>query len=181
MRITRETVIPEEEVEVFRKIYRDAFAALEELSPLRQSMTDEEFYVEMTNPSVVKIVGWDDHGNPAAILCSTNDIGCIPWLSPAYYARVYPEQFSARSLFWVGTILVHPDRRGEHFVGELIQENVRLVNEYDSNGVCLFDCCQYNADEMGLAEIVASFANKVFPVDCQQIDAQYFYAIRRVN
>ena len=64
-RITREAVIAEDEIDVFLSLYREAFRIMEELSPLRQSMTDEEFRDEMLNPAVIKLVGWDTSGSPA--------------------------------------------------------------------------------------------------------------------
>lgn len=179
-RITREAVIAENEIEVFLKLYQEAFRAIEELSPLRQSMTDEEFREEMRNPAVTKLVGWDASGAPAAILCTTNDISCIPWLNPRYYQKLYPSQFAAGSLFWVGTILVHPFRKGEHHVSGLIRENVLVVTEKAVDGVCLFDCCEYNATQLGLPNIVEAVSREVDPsISCEEIDSQHFYAIRR--
>lgn len=177
MRITRETAIPEEEIANFYQIYMEAFSELALKSALRQWMSESEFRAEMLNHSVTKIVGWDDTGQPAAILCVTNDPELVPWLNPEFYRLKFPEDFERQALYWVGTILVHPDRRGVNFVDELIRENTRFIFEVD--GVCLFDCCHYNMQAVGLPELVAHFASEVVPVEYREIDTQHFYAMWR--
>ena len=180
-RITRETAIADEEVEVFLALYRESFEALATRSPLRQSMTDDEFREEMRNPLVTKLVGWDAPGVPAAILCTTNSVACIPWLEPRFYQGLFPKQFADQSIFWVGTILVHPDRKGLGHVSGLIAENVRVVLEKAQDGICTFDCCKYNATEIGLPVIVESVSQTVDPtIRIEEIDSQHFYALRRV-
>ena len=93
MRITRETAIPEEEIANFYQIYMEAFSELALKSALRQWMSEQEFRAEMLSPGVTKIVGWDDAGEPAAILCVTNDPELVPWLNPEFYRLKFPDDF----------------------------------------------------------------------------------------
>lgn len=174
MRITRETTIPEEEIEVFRQIYRDAFDPLEELSPLRQSMTDDEFRAEMRHNAVMKLVAWDDGSKPAAILCMTNDINCIPWLNPRFYAKRFPEHFDSRRIYFFGSLLVHPERRGEHYLGELLVEAVRIVAS--ATGIAAYDCCKFNVEETQLPDIIAAVGEEICHFERELIDYQNFYA-----
>lgn len=174
MRITRETAIPEEEIGVFQKIYREAFDPLEELSPLRQSMTDDEFREEMENQAVLKLVAWDEYGKPAAILCMTNDISCISWLNPRFYAKRFPEHFEARRIYFFGSLLVHPERRGEHFLGDLLAEAVRIVASVA--GIAAYDCCKFNAEETQLPDIIAAVGEEICYFERELVDYQNFYA-----
>lgn len=174
MRITREASIPEEEIEVFRQIYRDSFEPLEELSPLRQSMTDDEFREEMRHESVIKLVAWDDAGNPAAILCMTNDISRIPWLNPRFYAKRFPEHFSACRIFYFGSLLVHPERRGQHFLGEILAAAVHIVAAV--KGIAAYDCCRYNVEESQLPDIISAVGEEICFFERELVDYQNFYA-----
>ena len=173
MQITHETSIPTEEIEIFRQIYRDAFAPLEQHSPLRQSMTDEEFREEMVHESVLKLVAWDYAGNPAAILCMTNDVARIPWLNPRFYEIRFPEHYSERRIYFFGSLLVHPDRRGEHFLSVLLTEAVTAVASVA--GIAAFDCCKFNAEVTMLPEIIASVGNEVCEFEPELVDYQNFY------
>lgn len=172
--ITRESRIDADEIEIFLKLYREAFAPLEELSPLRQSMTDEEFRQEMIHESVIKLVAWDDAGKPAAILCMTNDFDRIPWLSPRYYAKKFPDHFAREAIYFFGSLLVHPARRGEHFLGELLKEAVRIV-AVDS-AIAAYDCCKYNVEVTKLPDIIAAVGEEICHFRREMIDYQNFYA-----
>lgn len=174
MRITRETAIPEEEIEVFRQIYRDAFDPLEELSPLRQSMTDDEFHEEMENHAVLKLVAWGECGKPAAILCMTNDISCIPWLNPRFYAKRFPEHFEDRRIYFFGSLLVHPERRGEHYLGELLTVAIEFI--VASGAIAAFDCCKFNVEETKLPDIIGALCDRICHWDRIEVDYQRFYA-----
>lgn len=174
MRITREQVISEEEIEVFRQIYRDAFEPLEELSPLRQSMTDDEFREEMRHESVIKLVAWDDAGKPAAILCMTNDISRIPWLNPRFYAKRFPEHYSESRIYFFGSLLVHPERRGEHFLGEILAAAVRIVASF--KGIAAYDCCKHNVEVTQLPDIISAVGEEICCFERELVDYQNFYA-----
>lgn len=172
--ITQETRIDADEIEIFLRLYREAFDPLEELSPLRQSMTDAEFRDEMVHESVIKLVAWDDAGKPAAILCVTNDFERIPWLNPRYYAVKFPEHFARRAIYFYGSLLVHPERQGMNYAGQLMAESSRVV--VPDGGIIAFDCCQFNVDVVQLPEMIASVCDRVCFYDRIELDAQHFYA-----
>lgn len=173
-RITQESRIDDDEIEVFLKLYREAFDPLEELSPLRQSMTDDEFRQEMVHESVIKLVAWDEADSPAAILCMTNDFSRIPWLNPRYYAKKFPVHFSREAIYFFGSLLVHPERRGEHYLGELLEQAVRIV-ALDA-GIAAYDCCQYNVEVTQLPDIIAAVGEGICHFTRELIDYQNFYA-----
>ncbi len=167
-------VLSDEEIDEYMGVYREAFDPLDELSPAKQSMTDEEFRDEMTSPTVTKYVVEDAEGRVIALACMTTDTSQVPWLSPKYYQKHFPEQFERQAIYFVGTILTHPERRGEHVLGSILDQMV--IDVATNRGVAAFDCCEYNVEVVGLPEMISAVGERLCDFERQELDYQRYYA-----
>lgn len=174
MRVERLTEITPEEVEEFLLAYRAAFKALETLAPARQALTDDEFREEMTDDRVVKFVGRDESGEAVALAFMATDLSIVPWVSVPYYAHRFPEHHARNAIYYVGALLVRPDRQGGPWVKFVVDDVLRCVAEL--RGVVAFDCCGFNAEVVKLPDTIARAAHRIAFAETSELDAQRYYA-----
>lgn len=173
-RIDRLTDVPADLVDEFLPIYRAAFAPLEVLAPGRQGLTDDEFRQEMSDPRVTKLVGRDAAGEAATLAFVATDLSLMPWISVPYYAARYPEHYARGAIFYVGALLVRPERQGGPWVKVIVDELLRYVAE--NRAVMAFDCCGFNTDVVKLPETVARATHRIAYADTVELDSQRYYA-----
>ncbi len=174
MRVTIETVVDDETAERFLALYRASFEPLEAVAAARQSHTDDEFRDEMREPSVLKFIGWDRRERPVAMVVIHTDLDTVPWASPAFWRRRYPEQAARGAIFYFGALLVSPDVRGGPWAHRMLSETVRYTAR--NHAVAAFDCCQHNVEEVQLPRMIADVANALSYVDTERVDEQVYYA-----
>jgi hypothetical protein len=173
-RVERLTEITPEEIERFLAAYRAAFTPLETLAPARQSLTDAEFREEMTDPRVLKFVGRDESGEAVALSFMALDLSIVPWVSVPYYAHRFPEHHARGAVYYVGALLVRPDRQGGPWVKFVVEDVLRYVAEH--RGIVAFDCCGFNAEVVRLPDTIARAAHRVAYAETFELDAQRYYA-----
>lgn len=174
MRVTTETVIDDSTTERFLELYRAAFDPLVPLAAARQSLTDDEFREEMVDPSVLKYVGWDGSGVPVALVMIATDLGHVPWISPEFWARRYPDHYRRGAIHYYGALLVSPTVRGGPWAARMLAEATRYTAALP--GIAAFDCCRYNVDEVHLPELIASIAERICHLETVEVDVQRYYA-----
>ncbi len=172
MRMTNETVIDPELVELFYKIYARAFEPIESRAAARHLLSFEEFAGEMADERIEKHVLWDGDGEPVGLATYTRDLSAIPWISPAFYARRYPEAAARNALVYMGYSLVHPDHQGRGAYNHLLEDAVRTVRAVD--GVGVFDVCSYNdANVVGhMHQLIGMLGHG----GVEKLDTQTYYA-----
>jgi hypothetical protein len=169
------TVLPAHLRERFCELYRDGFVELDKRAAARQSLTDEEFVDEMSHPSVVKWIAWnEDEDEPIALMFMATDLTIVPWISLPYYQHRFPEHYERKAVYYYGGLVVHPDRRGGAVVKALLTEGWRYVIERDA--VVAFDCCSFNADVMRLPEVIERVGRRMTNVEATELDVQHYYA-----
>lgn len=173
-RVERLTAIPPDMVEEFLAAYRAAFQPLEVLAPARQALTDDEFRAEMVDDRVVKFVGRDGSGEAIALAFMAADLSVMPWVSVPYYQKRFPEQFARNAIFYVGALLVRPDRQGGPWVKFVVEDVLRYVAE--RRGIVAYDCCGFNADVVKLPETIARTAHRIAFAETSELDSQHYYA-----
>lgn len=171
--ITVETRLDHETSESFRRVYRAGFDPIAPLAAGRQSLTDEEFRAEMVDPAVLKFLGRDVDGQAVALLTASTDLSHMAWLSPAFYEQRFPDHAARRAIFYVGSLVVHPEAGGRSWMRRLTAEMSRYAN--DRSGIVAFDCCQHNIDS-GFPQHLEWIAQKVGHAELQVIDTQEYYA-----
>ena len=174
MRVTIETIVDDDTAERFLELYRHSFAPLEGLAAARQSLTDDEFLSEMRDETVLKFIGWDRRERPAAMVVINTDLDTVPWVSPEFWRRRYPEQAARGAVFYFGALLVSPDVRGGPWAHRMLAETVRYTARH--HAVAAFDCCQHNVDEVQLPRMIAEVANALSFVETERVDTQAYYA-----
>jgi hypothetical protein len=174
VRVTIETIVDDDTAVRFLDLYRHSFAPLEGLAAARQSLTDDEFLAEMRDETVLKFIGWDRRERPAAMVVINTDLDTVPWVSPEFWRRRYPEQAARGAIFYFGALLVSPDVRGGPWAHRMLAETVRYTARH--HAVAAFDCCQHNVDEVQLPRMIAEVANALSFVETERVDTQAYYA-----
>jgi GNAT superfamily N-acetyltransferase len=173
MRMTNQAVIDPELVELFYKIYAGAFAPIASVAAARHVLTSAEFAGEMADERIEKHVFWSEIGEPVALATYTRDLSTIPWISPAFYARRYPEHAARNAIVYMGYSLVHPAHQGRGVMSRLLDDSIATVRAVD--GVGVFDVCAYNdARQIGYLH---SMVNKLGMGSLEPVDTQTYYAV----
>lgn len=163
----------------FLPLYREAFKPIASVAAEKQALSDEEFSRWGTDPAVMKFIGWEESGNPVALAMVTTDLGLVPWISPEFYEKRYPDHFGRQAIFYFTTLLVAPHAQDGPWVAALVEAmtmRVALVR-----GIAAFDCCQFNVDVMGVPAFVKEIGSRVAETDCREVDAQHFYAYEALS
>jgi hypothetical protein len=173
MKITIESTVGTDAIELFYDLYVAAFAPLQTNAAARHMLSFGEFIEEMTDPRIDKYVAWDDDGEPIALTTLTTDLTAVPWISPHYFAARYPEHHDRGALYYLGYTLVRPDRERSGVFARIAARIVRRLTE--ERAVCAFDVCGYND---GTHQIGRSIANLSRSLDMSMdtVDVQTYYA-----
>lgn len=174
MRITIERKIRKGVGEKLLAIYKESFAPLETLAAGRQALDDAGFRAQLTDESVLKFVSWDRDGKPCGLALVATDLSTIPWISPAYFAKRFPEHFRRQAIYYFDALAVAPGRQGGIWAYALLRELVRMVAE--NRGVAAFDCCQFNEETIDVPKMVAAVGERFCHFEAHHIDTQRYYA-----
>jgi hypothetical protein len=174
MRVTIGRTVGADEARMMVALYRESVAPLAELAAGVQSFSDRELEEQLRNEAVIKLVGRDRDGHPQAFCLTTTDLTVVPWISPAYFARRFPEHHARRSIFYIVTIVVQPDRQGGLWAYALLKDLTRVIA--GRHGIAAFDCCRYNQEAVNVPELARRVAGRFCDVDPLEVDTQRFYA-----
>lgn len=144
MRLTIERVLPPEIIEALYPRYLAAFEPVRTKAAARHLLTADEFAQEMRDERIDKYVAWDDaDGEPVGATTLVTDLAAVPWISPEFYARRYPEQYGRGAVFYLGISFVDPHRRCQGaYVLMMGAVGQRLIRD---RAVCAYDVCAHNA------------------------------------
>ena len=168
------SVVPDETARRFLTIYRAAFAPLEKLAPARQALTDEEFLEEMSEPAVVKFVGWDDRHEACALAFMATDLSVLPWVSRPYFAARFPEHYARGAVYYFGALLVRPDRQRGPWAKLLLEHLVRKVTA--DRAIAAFDCCEHTVSVVRLPEMIARVGHRLATLETAELEPQRYFA-----
>jgi hypothetical protein len=160
--------------EEFLHIYRSAFLPLERLAPARQSLTDDEFMMEMRDERVLKFVCNDREEDTVALGFMAADLAVVPWISPPYYAARFPDHYARGAIYYFGSLLVRPDRQGGSWATMLLTEMSKQVMA--NSAIAAFDCCAYNIRVLRLPELIATVGQRLGRVETVELDSQQYFA-----
>ena len=155
-------------------IYRSAFRPLERLAPARQSLTDDEFRMEMEDERVLKFIAADKARQTVALGSMATDLSAVPWISPAYYEARFPEYFERGAIYYFGSLLVRSDRQGGPWATVLLTEMSKRV--LADGAIAAFDCCAYNVSVLRLPELIATVGHRLGRVETMELDSQQYFA-----
>ena len=175
--ITHDAEVDDATAEKLYAIYQDAFGPLQSLSAARQVLHHDEFFEIIEDPRVFKVLGWRG-GEPVAVAALTNTLETVPWISPEYYRRLYPEHAARNAIYYLPLAFVGPARRGEHLLDQLLVDIAERLIALDA--VCGYDLCAYNNHTFAFADRIESALQTVTAIDAGVLDTQTFYAVRAI-
>ncbi len=120
--------------------YVETFAEINTLAAQRHLMTLDEFKDVLSDRRITKYSIENAESEIVALGCSTNDLNAWPLISPAYFERIYPKQYAARTLWYIGFIGVAPGTPG----GYAAMLEAMSLPIRQAGGVALMDFCAYN-------------------------------------
>lgn len=173
VRITLEHVVAGDVSDLFFAVYSAAFDIFRTKAAARYLMSREEFDEQMTDRRVVKIVAWSRAAEPVGLTTLTNDLTTVPWISPHFYARRFPEQAARKAIYYTAFALVDPTARLEGTYRRMIETAARLVAE--DRGVVGYDMAGYNLG-FGLPSITESIISAQSPATIDAVDTQTYFA-----
>jgi ribosomal protein S18 acetylase RimI-like enzyme len=166
-----------EDAEQAWKAYELAFSGLATRAVQQHLMTREEFDEVCTDGRWIKYVtrDLDRDGAVCAFATFTNDLSAVYQLSEDYYANRWPQQFSRRSIWYIGCVGVHPSYRSSGVFVTLVEAMCRVVHE--QGGIASLDICRYNEEALALprliGRIVQSFGHEARG---EKLDVQTYWA-----
>ena len=139
-----ELVVDGADLEVLHPLYLRAMAPLVTRAAARHVLTRDEFDDEMADPRILKVLVRDDDGVPVALTTLTRDLAAVPWVNPSYFWTRFPDAVGRNAMFYLGYIVVDPDRRRSRALLLMAAEvKQHLVA---ARGVVGYDICAYNTD-----------------------------------
>lgn len=173
VRITVETDLDAETSARYYELYVATFGDLQTKAVARQLLHEHEFLEEMHDPRVSKYVAWED-GEVIGMTTLTDHLETVPWISPAYFAHHYPDQWARGAVYYLGFTLVKKTRRESHVFQAMIEAATRLILE--QRAVCAWDMCYYNDEELGLGPAIQRMLAAHPELQVAPIDRQTYFA-----
>ena len=172
-RITIHRRVDDEICLQFIPIYREAFAPLETLSVARQTFDDEDLLQEMTDQSAMKFIGWDEHGEPCALLIVATDLTRVRWINSAYFEARWPDQFRARKIYYHGVLLVRVSHQRGLWAEALIEASIRRV--LLDGALAVGDFCRFNVEVVGIPQMIGRITQRFAESEPVEIDRQHYF------
>ncbi|MET8649627.1 hypothetical protein [Nocardia aurea] len=171
--VTVETSIPDAGIEVFHRLYEEAFGPLRTKAIARQVLHRAEFREEMIDPRVLKYVARTPDGEPIGVTTLTRHLETVPWISPHYFAARYPEHAARNAIYYAGFTLVAPSARQGAAFHAMIKSVVQvLVAERAAVG---WDICSYNNTQLSFADSIRAVLDEQANVEVAVEDSQTYY------
>lgn len=159
MKVTVTTAISKPLGVELLRIYRSAFDPLAELSPVRQSLTDQEFWEEMNSADVLKFILWDQDEQAAGISLLATDLNAVPWLSPPFFQKRFPTEYAEGKIYYIGAMAIDPTRHSGLWFAALLRAVIERAAS-DNCIICL-DFCKYNVEVVPLQKSVLTTARRL--------------------
>ncbi len=158
----------------FLALYRESFAPLERLAATKQAFSDDDFLDHVALPSVLKYVGWDSTGVPCALGLAATDLRTLPWLNEVFFATRWPDLHARNRIYYWSALLVRPEERGGPWVEAILEASTRRT--LIDGAMVAMDCCRFNAEVVGVPQVVASVADRHCRLEFEMFDSQQFYS-----
>lgn len=173
MTVTLEKRVDLATAQRYYQLYRDTFGDLEDKAAARQLLHEAEFLEEMLDDRVHKYVVRDEDGETVGMTTLTSDLETVPWVSPTYFARQYPEHYARKAVYYLGFTLVHPSRRKARVFHAMITRIAELM--VAERAVAAWDMCMFN-DDRRLGGNAGRLLARLADVTIEPVDRQTYYA-----
>ncbi|MCY7401262.1 MAG: pyruvoyl-dependent arginine decarboxylase [Nocardioides sp.] len=156
----------------YYELYRDTFGDLEDKAAARQLLHEHEFLEEMVDDRVHKYVARDEDGEAVGITTLTADLETVPWISPPYFAKRYPEHHARGAIYYLGFTLVHPSRRTARVFHAMFTRMAELM--VAEKAVAAWDMCLFN-DERRVGGNGGRLLARLADITIEPVDRQTYY------
>ncbi|WP_245528940.1 hypothetical protein [Beutenbergia cavernae] len=173
-RVATTRAVSDDVVEEFWPTYLAAFAPLAQRAAARHVLTREEFAEEMADERILKLLARDHEGHPVGLTTLATDLAAVPWVSPDFHARLYPEHAARGAIYYVGFTLAHPGRRRSRVFVDMLDALIEIL--VTDRVVCAYDVSRYNDETLRFAEHLFSRARRTCELDVDRVDVQTYYA-----
>ncbi|MEU7628591.1 hypothetical protein AB0C34_01210 [Nocardia sp. NPDC049220] len=174
--VTVETTIPDDRIDLFARLYEEAFGPLRTKAIARQVLHPEEFHAEMVDPRVHKHVARLGSGEPIGVTTLTRHLETVPWISPDYFAARYPEHAARAAIYYAGFTLVAPSAQQGAAFHAMIESVVQIM--VAQRATVGWDICSYNNTRYSLADSIRAVLDEQANVEVAVEDSQIYYAAR---
>ncbi len=154
-------------------MYWDAFNQLNAEAVQRHLMRRHEFDQVMADGRVQKYLCFDDTDTLVGLATYTNQLDAVPLISPAYFARRWPDLFDEHRIWYCGFVSVAPAAQATGPFQALVESMWRQAD--DTAGVIVLDLCRRNADR-GLAQTIPLMLGRLAgTVRTERLDEQSYW------
>lgn len=122
-------------------LYHEAFKELNALAVQRHGMYRNEFDDIMGDERVRKYLSLDGD-EMRGLATYTNQLDAMPLISPAYFARRWPQHYAQRRIWYCGFVAVAPAAQGGGAFAELVTAMYRHAET--QGGIISLDICRHN-------------------------------------
>jgi len=158
------------------ELYVGAFTPLVSLAAHPHLLHREEFLDLVRHPHVESHLFRDNDEALIAQGSLTNDLALIPWLSPAFYERRWPEAAAEGRLYFIAFFCVTPRLQRHGILADLTRSVVGALAE--RRAVLGFDVCDFNDAQFSLTRLMQDEATRMGAEhDIAVADVQRFYAV----
>jgi hypothetical protein len=141
MKIDVRTLLAGDALEEAWQLYETAFTTLNTLTIQRHLMYRSEFDDVAADPRIQKWLVFDGEGRLVGLAAYTNHLDAWTLISPEYFARRWPRQYAAKTIWYCGFVAAPYVVSGVFQL--LVERMFRVVEEQD--GVISLDFCRYNS------------------------------------
>ncbi|CAB4884593.1 unannotated protein [freshwater metagenome] len=170
--ITHETSITGAHADALWDAYRANFEPLASLAVLQHFYSRDEVLAELSNPRILKIVGWQD-GQPVGLAMVTNSLEDVPQISPEFLRSSYPDHAATNTIYFGILVMVVPELRGRTLFSRLYIELWQVPAT--AGGVLVFDICDFNRLSFEADTLTQRIADNFPQSSVRVIDRQTWY------
>ncbi|WP_213450371.1 hypothetical protein [Rhizomonospora bruguierae] len=154
------------------ELYHEAFRELNALAVQRHLMYRDEFDQVMLDARVRKYLCLGDDGSLCGLSTYTNHLEAVPLISPAYFARRWPEHYARRRIWYVVFVAVRqgaPVTAFPELIGAMHQTSTR-------DSITALDVCARTDEVRHLPRSVRALLRRISgPVRMERLDQQSYW------
>ena len=174
LRVSRRPVIEEVEATALYPVYEAAFGHLRTRAAARHVLDLAEFVEELGDARIDKYVAETDEGVFLGLSTLARDLAAVPWASPEYYVRRYPEHAARGAIWYLGFTMVDASAQRGGTFHAMLEE--MMVQARAAGVVVGWDACGFNIDETGINDAIVRAVQRGRGVTAE-VDRQAYFTV----
>lgn len=174
LRVHRRAVIAASDAEALYPVYEATFGHLRTRAAARHLLSLPEFVEEMADARIDKYVAETDEGTFLGLSTLARDLAAVPWASPEFYVRTYPEHAARGAIWYLGFTMVDPSAQRGGTFHAMLEE--MMVQAREAGVVVGWDACGFNIDETGINDAIVRAVQRGNGVTAE-VDRQAYFTV----